>query len=560
MKNTIYIIAILCISNILMAQQPTQNINYPSLGSPNCDGTPIVIDENPDHQVHVDGPTVDMTDTDGDGIPDVVEGTGDIDGDGIPNYLDTDSDGDGVPDGEDQCYAEPGNLPLGCVSTEGFRKVWWVHGYQGSEFALINPANDVGGVNIGNNNEPEPTGRFQVRSYRPDYSNTQGTLNAAATNLRADIVDVTENETGTERNFIIAHSMGGLVARTMGAMTNPDNLPLYDGLITFGTPHQGAFAANTLVDNPEVVQEALDDMCSSLAGGPAAETIHDLTFIGPLGNAFGLAGAVVDATCSGVIDFGFPLFVDFASVGVEDELTTQAAATIPPMPTANNAVFWGEELDDMGSMTPRFIGALMAPPTSFPLYGADDSDQVGIDAVAAAIDFYDTKAEFWIEANAPWWSWIPPLTIDGLITELSINETADEYVEGLEWFTRLNPTYQELIGHRETGLVQTGCEYYDYDGIVGSCTTYLGFDPDCSGVSNPFACEYPVFEMGPTIRPSDGFILAESAINGPGVNYEPEFMDGSNHMQMKNDSEMRDAVKKIFEDGLGRNYFNTDGL
>ncbi len=37
-------------------------------------------------------------DSDGDGIPDSVEGTGDPDGDGIPNYLDTDSDGDGIPD------------------------------------------------------------------------------------------------------------------------------------------------------------------------------------------------------------------------------------------------------------------------------------------------------------------------------------------------------------------------------------------------------------------------------------------------------------------------------
>ena len=37
-------------------------------------------------------------DSDGDGIPDRVEGAGDPDGDGIPNYLDLDSNNNGIPD------------------------------------------------------------------------------------------------------------------------------------------------------------------------------------------------------------------------------------------------------------------------------------------------------------------------------------------------------------------------------------------------------------------------------------------------------------------------------
>jgi len=37
-------------------------------------------------------------DSDNDGIPDAVEGSGDTDGDGIPNFMDTDSDGDGIDD------------------------------------------------------------------------------------------------------------------------------------------------------------------------------------------------------------------------------------------------------------------------------------------------------------------------------------------------------------------------------------------------------------------------------------------------------------------------------
>jgi len=39
-----------------------------------------------------------LDDFDGDGIPDVIEGTGDADGDGTPNFMDLDSDNDGVLD------------------------------------------------------------------------------------------------------------------------------------------------------------------------------------------------------------------------------------------------------------------------------------------------------------------------------------------------------------------------------------------------------------------------------------------------------------------------------
>ena len=56
-------------------------------------------DADPPDAPDPDVPTGD--DTDGDGIPDDVEGDGDIDGDGIPNFEDDDSDGDGIPDSEE---------------------------------------------------------------------------------------------------------------------------------------------------------------------------------------------------------------------------------------------------------------------------------------------------------------------------------------------------------------------------------------------------------------------------------------------------------------------------
>lgn len=61
---------------------------------------PVDLDGNgiPDYQeppTEAPGP---VTDSDGDGIPDAIEGTGDTDGDGIPDYLDIDADNDGILD------------------------------------------------------------------------------------------------------------------------------------------------------------------------------------------------------------------------------------------------------------------------------------------------------------------------------------------------------------------------------------------------------------------------------------------------------------------------------
>lgn len=44
-------------------------------------------------------------DDDGDGIPSVLEGIGDVDKDGLANYLDTDSDGDGVLDKDEVVFS-----------------------------------------------------------------------------------------------------------------------------------------------------------------------------------------------------------------------------------------------------------------------------------------------------------------------------------------------------------------------------------------------------------------------------------------------------------------------
>lgn len=41
------------------------------------------------------------------------------------------------------------------------------------------------------------------------------------------------------------------------------------------------------------------------------------------------------------------------------------------------------------------------------------------------------------------------------------------------------------------------------------------------------------------------------------MNYDAQFMEGSNHLQMRNDSEMEIVIRQIFEEGLDGEYFKT---
>jgi hypothetical protein len=69
-------------------------------GDSDGDGIPDSVEGDADPDGDGLGNSEDL-DSDGDGIPDSVEGTEDSDGDGIPNYLDLDSDDDGILDGNE---------------------------------------------------------------------------------------------------------------------------------------------------------------------------------------------------------------------------------------------------------------------------------------------------------------------------------------------------------------------------------------------------------------------------------------------------------------------------
>ncbi|MEZ4907810.1 MAG: hypothetical protein R2771_09295 [Saprospiraceae bacterium] len=116
---------------------------------------------------------------------------------------------------------------------------------------------------------------------------------------------------------------------------------------------------------------------------------------------------------------------------------------------------------------------------------------------------------------------------------------------------------RDMIGAFNVEIAQVGCQccHEDwYTGELTDCYDYIGMD------CNNLQCDYifPIYQSKRVNKPADGFILAESAMNAPGMNYPPQFMDGSGHYQMRNDQNTQTAMEAIFDQGLDAKFFKTD--
>ena len=143
--------------------------------------------------------------------------------------------------------------------------VYWIHGLGGTKESWIRAA-DATQHSI--HNIHGFTAR-KLRSKRVDYtSSTYSSLTAAADDIRDQIdlwVSLMGDKPDPNDNFIIAHSQGGLVARTMlWADFCEDPRPradlYYGGLVTFASAHQGA----AIINNRHRIQPMADEGCRLL--------------------------------------------------------------------------------------------------------------------------------------------------------------------------------------------------------------------------------------------------------------------------------------------------------
>jgi hypothetical protein len=512
-------------------------------------------------------PVIVLLDCDMNGIPDADEGTGDIDNDGIPNHCDKDNDGDGKPDEDDKCYNVAGTLPNGCrQASDDVKKIFYVHGLKGdgTSWEKVRTWSD---------------GNFTKAEFPEiDYEDAQEDFGAAASSLEDHITHHTNDPINDptwkdKSNFIIAHSLGGLVSRHLHEyMNNVDNPVPYNGIVTFGTPHQGAKILEAKIYNDGIkYKNVFDDACRSLSLGPFTELVENKTVLDLL-SSFINVNENVNILCPKIADFVLGYAETAISAPIEDDMLPSNAPSWPTPPTTHNIAFYGVESNDAGSLFARFAGANLenpdggSGPNSYDLWGADASDDEGLNFFVDALTEYEGQYQYYLDKaqNPPWWCNLPQW---GYLAFIQFNnhcntwenyQIAHAYKQGVDWFGRVNNAYRSLVGEYGASISSTWTCNVSYNGTFAY--SYTVSDPSYCSCSHP-TCSTQVTSVSTVTsweKESDAVVLTESAMNFPGATRPAQLMQGSNHLQMRNDSNTKEALQEKIFGGKLDSYFKVE--
>lgn len=375
-------------------------------------------------------------------------------------------------------------------------------------------------------------------------------------------------------NFIIAHSQGGIVARGVDYQedTDPYFSREFGGIITFGTPHQGAQILNNglpIADGGQgEIQSFLDEACTQMSKGPVKEVVAlQDAIVQSLLSAFGLTSTAIDITETGCEFFADDLLPFVLSDFIQDisaEYTVGANYLHTIATPQNNyprMAFYGVE--KRGEEFWKLMNSLMIDLNSEPTFGANQ-DETQLDYKQITTDYYNSM--MFMASRADYhWSWCSWLTPWRCQRSSAYRDAQYAYRDGYHWLINANEYWMDVIGANQTTTVQNGyvCSCLDKNSPSLNEYTYIVQDPnDCTyDVQSGQLCH----TMGAnyvtthTFDPNDGVVLSSSAKNMPN-GIQPgngtTKMHQTNHQQMRNNSPLETKLNAILN-GQFSPYFYT---
>lgn len=445
-----------------------------------------------------------------------------------------------VPLGEfDIVEPEPDPDPV----TE-YRRVYFVHGLGGDASAWIKVADAFQNSNLGLNTLGFPARK--VKAHRFDYSqSTNASLHMAAQTIKGEIrnisyLDSTEDNMKPSQAFIIAHSQGGLVSRTLlhiDFVEDTNNRPVYGvgygGLVTVASPLQGAMILN----NRDMILDMAEDACVSLIAGPESSlrviegnVIENV--INKIDKTNNGTGYICNVATQGVL----PIFFTDYYASITNDYKVGASWIQTLNNDASNATycnmpkvaFYGVE--PVTNLFWRTVNWFTTNPNSVDYFAANDDFGFYNSVIKPEYNKYVRRTNDF-QANADkamraykcqiWWNPIGAMIALGIYGKNNNKWWA--WNKGVRFFERANEEWQVIIGARRYHRLPL----------------------------NPQEIE------GFSYYPNDGVVLQESAADLPCATNKPVKLYNSSHMQIRNDENIKEAMRKLLDGEYGK-FFQTD--
>lgn len=433
----------------------------------------------------------------------------------------------------------------------------------------------------------------KVMAFTLDYSNQVGSLSQAASAVHASVLGITsQQDTAISRkNYLIAHSQGGMVSRTLDRRyENHGNTfnKHFGGIVTFGTPHQGAYIGNSMKDllpsGKTRVETWVEDGCVKLTNAFLSDikygfkvlgfdveiTIYDIIDPYKLSNTFcGFTNDVLNI----LPDFNqlkSPILDDYklGATTLQTLASFDAGSQNPP----HKVAFYGvkDNVDKQGNPQSIFFRTaqwFVVSPNDMPYFGANEDGHVELVANDWINKFENEAANDLKKAQNAKAKWdkykiLGPPAHKFWSDYSKYSKSSNNLKAGAKWLREVDRTWLPLIGAEELEeFTETACFCrWEQGGTPLSSWQYTGPDVGngCASYENTgyadveFICELQTTtSYTAKYKPSDGVVLVESQANYPGTTETTrKKMLNTSNMQMRNNDELKKGLNALYNGNI----------
>jgi pimeloyl-ACP methyl ester carboxylesterase len=461
------------------------------------------------------------------------------------------------------------------------RLVFFLHGLGGDNFSWERAANAM--------MFPSQQGQgFSARyceSIRLGYPNAGSTMIGIATDIRQQIItqaNIFQSPWGPlpgynpdqTKNFIIAHSQGGVVARTLMHNDLTTGREGYGGLVTVASSLQGA----RIINNRPALNHFIGQACTQMLAGPVAEQLSSpnpvLNFV-----LQGFGKQIVNSACnvatSSLVpellkDMSYPAVNDYECnashlAAMNAAAHNDAQSTNPVNLAMPKIAFYGVE--PMQNLIWRTFNWMVQSPNNVGPWEANDDFGLLNNAIYPLKNNYATHAQqnhdAWVALENKWYSWWP-----GTQNTIALYKTREvAWQKGVDWIAGANSSWTAIIGALVEVPLGTACNCICLESgklvshIATDCSVCQLLCPNNLISSDPFTL------MGWTYKDNDGVVLAESAQEMPYATHLPVLLQGSDdpgppptgssHMQIRNDDALRKHLTLLLNGDYNEFFFMT---